>query len=138
MQTIDEYDAFTLPGLTVAVEEGTTGTSKFDLLFSFTEASADGAADGIDGVVEFATDVFDARTVRSLADRLLVLLKAVVAQPDRRVADADLFTPGSATGCSRSGTTRRRRRPVTGCPRRSSGRSRGPRRPSQCWTAMSR
>ncbi|MFH9197777.1 amino acid adenylation domain-containing protein [Streptomyces anulatus] len=94
MQTIDEYDAFTLPGLTVAVEEGTTGTSKFDLLFSFTEASANGAADGIDGVVEFATDVFDARTVRSLADRLLVLLKAVVAQPDRRVADADLFTSG--------------------------------------------
>lgn len=94
MQTIDEYDAFTLPGLTVAVEEGTTGTSKFDLLFSFTEASANGAADGIDGVVEFATDVFDARTVRSLADRLLVLLKAVVAQPHRRVADADLFTPG--------------------------------------------
>ncbi len=25
MQTIDEYDAFALPGLTVAVEEGPTG-----------------------------------------------------------------------------------------------------------------
>jgi len=94
MQAADEYDVFTLPGLSVTVEEGRTGTSKFDLLFSFTESYADGAADGIDGVVEFATDVFDARTARALADRLLSLLRTVVAQPHRPVTDADLLTAG--------------------------------------------
>ncbi|MEU5813597.1 amino acid adenylation domain-containing protein [Streptomyces huasconensis] len=94
MQTTDEYDAFTLPGLSVAVEEGRTGTSKFDLLFSFTESSADGAAAGIDGVLEFATDMFDARTARSLADRLLTLLDAVVTRPHLPVTSANLFTAG--------------------------------------------
>ncbi|MFJ1608849.1 amino acid adenylation domain-containing protein [Streptomyces sp. NPDC088253] len=94
MQAADEYDVFTLPGLSLTVEEGRTGTSKFDLLFSFTESYAQGAAGGIDGVVEFSTDVFDAGTAQALADRLLSLLRTVVAQPHRPVTEADLLTAG--------------------------------------------
>ncbi|MFF2510419.1 amino acid adenylation domain-containing protein [Streptomyces sp. NPDC058086] len=94
MQAADEYDAFTLPGLSLTVEEGRTGTSKFDLLFSFTESYAEGAAGGIDGVVEFSIDVFDAGTAQALADRLLSLLRTVVAQPHRPVTEADLLTAG--------------------------------------------
>ncbi|MFF4486774.1 amino acid adenylation domain-containing protein [Streptomyces sp. NPDC001544] len=94
MQAADEYDVFALPGLSVTVDEGRTSTSKFDLLFSFTESYADGAADGIDGVVEFSTDVFDGGTAQGLADRLLSLLKTVVAQPDRPVTEADVLTAG--------------------------------------------
>ncbi|MFJ4816067.1 amino acid adenylation domain-containing protein [Streptomyces sp. NPDC088801] len=94
MQTADEYDAFTLPGLAVTVEEGRTGTSKFDLLFSFTESYAGGAADGIDGVLEFSTDMFDTATAHALAGRLLSLLRAVLARPDRPVTEIDLLTAG--------------------------------------------
>ncbi|MEU2912238.1 amino acid adenylation domain-containing protein [Streptomyces massasporeus] len=84
--------AFQLPGLTVEIAHGRTGTAKFDLFFSLAEQrGAQGAADGIAGVVEFADDLYDAATVRALFALWVRLLESAVAGPSRRVSGLDLL-----------------------------------------------
>ncbi|HEU5450217.1 MAG TPA: condensation domain-containing protein, partial [Acidimicrobiia bacterium] len=61
--------------------------AKFDLSFDFFEAG-DG---GLGGAVEYASDLFDETSVVALADRLVCLLTAAVADPDRSLADVDLL-----------------------------------------------
>ncbi|CAM3330711.1 Non-ribosomal peptide synthetase [Kibdelosporangium persicum] len=75
-----------LPGLTVSEIPVTTGTSKFDLSISLTERDQ-----GIDGVMEFNTDVFDRGTVDSILARLEGLLRAALADPDRPIGGIDLL-----------------------------------------------
>ncbi|GAA2609962.1 non-ribosomal peptide synthetase [Streptomyces lienomycini] len=73
---------FSLPGLTVSTELGRTGTAKFDLFFSLVERrGGDGAPAGLDGYVEYASDLFDPDTVRALFDRFVRLLSEAVADP---------------------------------------------------------
>jgi amino acid adenylation domain-containing protein len=79
----------TLPGLTVSEIPVTTGTSKFDLSISLTERDF-----GVDGVMEFNTDVLDRSTVDSILARLERLLRAAVADPDRPVGGLDLLAGG--------------------------------------------
>ncbi|MFE3382928.1 condensation domain-containing protein, partial [Streptomyces anulatus] len=56
--------AFELPGLTVKAEGLTVGASRFDLSFILSERRAvDGGLDGLEGFVEFSSDLFDAATV---------------------------------------------------------------------------
>ncbi|HEY7592091.1 MAG TPA: amino acid adenylation domain-containing protein, partial [Actinophytocola sp.] len=62
------------------------GWTKFDLTVDVTER-----ADGIDGVLEYATDLFDAETVAAMADRLVRLL---AADPDTPIGAVDLLTAG--------------------------------------------
>ena len=51
---------FDLPGLSTSVEPVATATAKFDLSLSLGEQrGADGTPAGIDGVLEYATDLFD-------------------------------------------------------------------------------
>ncbi|HEX2224762.1 MAG TPA: amino acid adenylation domain-containing protein, partial [Thermoanaerobaculia bacterium] len=57
---------------------GDSGTAKFDLALSL--SPADG---GLAGSLEYSSDLFDATTVRRLADAYEVLLRAAVADPDR-------------------------------------------------------
>nr|WP_249026664.1 non-ribosomal peptide synthetase [Amycolatopsis pretoriensis] len=86
-----------LPGLTVTERPVGTGTAKFDLWFSFTER-----ADGIHGQAEFNAEVFDHRTVTGLLDRLEVLLRQVVAAPDRRLGALDVLTPAERDGLEKT------------------------------------
>ncbi|MFD8854457.1 amino acid adenylation domain-containing protein, partial [Streptomyces sp. NPDC059604] len=80
--------AFELPGLQARVERIDTGTSRFDLTFSVSERHTDsGTAAGIDGFVEYRTDLYDRATVRTLVDRWLRLLAAAVADPGRRIGE---------------------------------------------------
>ncbi|MEU7414998.1 amino acid adenylation domain-containing protein, partial [Streptomyces sp. NPDC042638] len=68
--------------------------AKFDLTFSFHEhRTADGRPDGLDLAVEYATDLYDARTVEGLADRLVRLLEAVVADPELPVSELEFTGP---------------------------------------------
>ncbi|MFE9002125.1 non-ribosomal peptide synthase/polyketide synthase [Streptomyces sp. NPDC007875] len=82
-----------LPGLTVTAADGFTGASRFDLFFSFAEQFDDdsGAPEGMDGFVEYSTDLFDAATVAGLLERLERLLTAVTADPGRPVSSIDLL-----------------------------------------------
>ncbi|MGH3931836.1 MAG: non-ribosomal peptide synthetase, partial [Pseudonocardiaceae bacterium] len=84
---------FDLPGLTVSAVPVPTATAKFDLSFSLRERRGpDGTPEGIDGVVEYATDLFDAGTVEAILTRWVWLLEAVVADPDRPISRIDLLT----------------------------------------------
>nr|QEO74037.1 AMP-dependent synthetase and ligase [uncultured bacterium] len=85
---------FRLPGLQVSVVPASTGTAKFDLDFNLSERRCpDGAPDGIDGVVEYASDLFDPVTVEALVARWVRLLEAVVADPDRPISRIEVLTP---------------------------------------------
>ncbi|GAB3896611.1 hypothetical protein GCM10029964_078200 [Kibdelosporangium lantanae] len=98
---------FTLPGLTVRVEDADTGVAKFDLAFEFTETYSEGEPAGIHGHVQYAEDLFDESTAQSFADRLVRLLTALVTDPDLRMSRTSLLSeaerhtlltgPGQAT-----------------------------------------
>jgi nonribosomal peptide synthetase DhbF len=68
------------------------GFAKFDLMVSLFERSGPGGSPlGIDGFVEYATDLFDEQTVRTLVERFVTLLDDLVTDPDRAVGDANLW-----------------------------------------------
>ncbi|MET9611041.1 amino acid adenylation domain-containing protein, partial [Streptomyces sp. NPDC006512] len=68
-------------------------TSNFDLSVVLAERfTADGTPDGIEGGIEFATDLFDRESARALADRLVRLIADLVAAPDRALSTVDVLT----------------------------------------------
>ncbi|WP_309505904.1 non-ribosomal peptide synthetase, partial [Streptomyces pyxinae] len=84
---------FGLPGLRVRPESAPTGTARFDLFLSLTERyDAEGRPAGIEGVAEYATDLFDRAGVEALLDRWRRLLEQVAADPGAPVGRADLLT----------------------------------------------
>ncbi|MFE7532427.1 condensation domain-containing protein, partial [Kitasatospora sp. NPDC057542] len=83
---------FGLPGLRVSAFAVPTWTAKFDLGFNLSERfGPDGGPDGIVGVVEYATDLFERSTVEALVRRWTLLLEAVAADPDRPIGRIDLL-----------------------------------------------
>ncbi|MEU2561452.1 amino acid adenylation domain-containing protein [Streptomyces longispororuber] len=84
-----------LAELKTTPEPVVTGTAKFDLLFQVDEASQDDrpAGQGLSGLVEYATDLFDRSTAEALADRFTRLVGRLVAAPGVRLAALDALTP---------------------------------------------
>ncbi|MFF2810182.1 amino acid adenylation domain-containing protein [Streptomyces sp. NPDC058000] len=81
-----------MPGLTVEDLAVGTGVAKVDLAFNLAErVGEDGKPDGLHGVVEFATDLFERRTAQELAGRLERLLRAVVADAARPIGELDVL-----------------------------------------------
>ncbi|MFJ3788339.1 non-ribosomal peptide synthase/polyketide synthase [Kitasatospora sp. NPDC090091] len=78
---------FDLPGLRVATDLVPTGTAKCDLTFVLAEQP-----DGLSGVLEYSTDLFDAATAAGIVERWLRLLRAVVADPGRRIGRVDVLS----------------------------------------------
>ncbi|MBD0674753.1 hypothetical protein BU198_29650 [Streptomyces sp. CBMA156] len=68
------------------------GTAKWDL---FVQLTADPAADRIDLAVEYASDLFEERTVRRLASALLELLVSATDAPTRPLSRLEVLTPGT-------------------------------------------
>ncbi|WP_169811475.1 non-ribosomal peptide synthetase [Nocardia harenae] len=81
-----------LPGLAVEPLDIDTATAKFDLQLTVTER-ADGP---LPAVLEYATDLFEEGTVAALAARFTLLLRALVAEPERAVGDLPLLGAGEA------------------------------------------
>ncbi|MDX2600462.1 amino acid adenylation domain-containing protein [Streptomyces caniscabiei] len=79
-----------LPGLASRRDEVAQTTAKFDLSFDFVER---GDGTGVDGVLEYSADLFDAATAQSFADRLRRVLRAVTADPDTRLGLVDILAP---------------------------------------------
>ncbi|RZL82506.1 MAG: amino acid adenylation domain-containing protein [Rhodococcus sp. (in: high G+C Gram-positive bacteria)] len=78
----------------VGVEEIDLGVSvsTFDLQLTLAERfAADGGPAGIGAGFTYATDIFDAATVRTFAERFLRLLESVVADPQVPLARIDLL-----------------------------------------------
>ncbi|MGW2822471.1 non-ribosomal peptide synthase/polyketide synthase [Streptomyces sp. NPDC001443] len=80
---------FDLPGLRVTTDLVHTGTAKCDLTFILAEQPA---ANGLSGVVEYSTDLFDEATVTGIVERWLRLLRAVVADPGRTIGQVDVLS----------------------------------------------
>ncbi|UJW29762.1 amino acid adenylation domain-containing protein [Saccharothrix sp. AJ9571] len=66
-----------------------TGTSRFDLVLSLTERPGTG---GLDGDIEFSTDLFDAADIDLLIRRWRRLLRALAADPGQRIGTPDVLT----------------------------------------------
>ena len=85
---------FDLPGLTTSFEPVATATAKFDLAFSLGERRApDGTPAGISGMLEYSTDLFDRASVEVLGSRLIRLLEAAIADPERAIGSLDILAP---------------------------------------------
>ncbi|WP_373296659.1 amino acid adenylation domain-containing protein, partial [Streptomyces sindenensis] len=84
-----------IDGLAVGVQGVDSHAAKFDLSFSLTDRyTADGVADGIGGVVEYSTDLFDAATVATLCDRLERLLTAVADDSSAALSGVEILSTG--------------------------------------------
>ncbi|MFD7456446.1 MULTISPECIES: non-ribosomal peptide synthetase [unclassified Streptomyces] len=82
-----------LPGLDVDPRMIHPGGAKFDLSVSLTEKVDDqGEPAGLEGFVEYATDLFDQDTVQRITHWLERLLTAAAADPSRRLDDIELLT----------------------------------------------
>ena len=83
-----------LPGLRSAFEPIASASAKFDLSVSLAEQRAtDGTSAGIAGIVEYATDLFERASVEAMTARLIRLLAAAVADPDRPIGSLDILSP---------------------------------------------
>lgn len=83
---------FVFDGLEASLEAAGTRAAKFDLFFALAERSA--GEQGLDGEVEYATDLFDRATVQSLVQRWISLLEAVAHDPHRAIGAIELLHPG--------------------------------------------
>ncbi|MFH8348636.1 amino acid adenylation domain-containing protein [Streptomyces sp. NPDC018045] len=84
---------FTLGGHAAHTEPVHVDASRFDMSVFLTERrGAHGERPGMDGAIEYSTDLFDRRTVQALAARFVALLDAVTADPDRSLAHLDVLT----------------------------------------------
>ncbi|MET3982552.1 amino acid adenylation domain-containing protein [Streptomyces sp. PvR034] len=84
---------FDMAGLEVEREQVGGDSAKLDLSFFLSEEhTEDGRPDGLHGAIQYATDLFDAETVRAMADRLVRLLTAAAADPDLPVGDLPVLS----------------------------------------------
>ena len=81
-----------LPGLRCEAHALETEVVKFDLNFAFSERTlADGEPDGLQGAIEYATDLFDEASVRTLWRRFERLLLAVAEDAERSIGAIELM-----------------------------------------------
>ncbi|WP_409370972.1 amino acid adenylation domain-containing protein, partial [Mycolicibacterium setense] len=91
-QHSDPAAALTLGDVGVTRLEAETQTARMDLVFSLAERFNDaGTPAGIEGSVEFRTDVFDSATIETLIERLQRLLVGMTADPTQRLSAVDVL-----------------------------------------------
>ncbi|WP_246653500.1 non-ribosomal peptide synthetase [Nonomuraea guangzhouensis] len=84
-----------LPGLSVRADSPDPGSAKFDLWVGLTETyNPDGTPAGMEGVVKFATDIFDRDTAERIAAWFCRLLRSVAADADQRLGAVELLSGG--------------------------------------------
>ncbi|MEV0505003.1 amino acid adenylation domain-containing protein, partial [Streptomyces spectabilis] len=69
-----------------------TGTARFDLYVHLVQTDTEHGAE-VQGAIEYATDLFDASTVRRLTDGFVRVLRHMVAEPRARAATTELLAP---------------------------------------------
>ena len=75
------------PGLDVEPLNLHTGTAKRDLLMELFPVP-----EGLAGMLEYATDLFDAETIERMAGHFQILLEGVAARPQARLSELPLLT----------------------------------------------
>ena len=83
----DPTSGMSLPGLSVAPIPVDCGGSQCDLRLTMTRTNA-----GLDGALEYDSDLFDAATIDRMIGHYKTLLTAAVAEPDRPLSDLPMLT----------------------------------------------
>lgn len=84
----------TLPGLDMRLEMAGAGTAKFDLTLTLHETGDNG---GLDGEINFATDLFDRSTIERWAGHLQQVFASISGDPSRRIEDLPLLSAAEYT-----------------------------------------
>ncbi|MFI9721796.1 amino acid adenylation domain-containing protein [Streptomyces sp. NPDC052396] len=83
-----------LPGLAARTEPEPLEVAKFDLSVNLREEFGPaGEPAGVRGAIDYSTDLFDHRTVATLAERLHRVLAAVLADPGTALSDIEVLAP---------------------------------------------
>jgi amino acid adenylation domain-containing protein/FkbM family methyltransferase len=77
-----------LPGLTLAYEEPETGVTRFDVELFLAETPS-----GLEGIANYATELFDEASVLRFLENFSALLEAVVLEPDTPLASLPALAP---------------------------------------------
>ncbi len=80
-------DGMQLPGLTVTPLAVDPGTARFDLTLVAEQQTA-----GVDLVLEYSTDLFEAPTIRRMLGQFQALLEGIVADPRQRLSHLPILT----------------------------------------------
>jgi amino acid adenylation domain-containing protein len=76
-----------VPGLQLSLLEEEATSAKFDLLLSLTETP-----DGINGHLEYATDLFEPATMERFAQQYESVLRTVVSDPAQKVGEIEILS----------------------------------------------
>jgi amino acid adenylation domain-containing protein len=76
-----------LTGVTLRPQAINTETSKFDMTFFISDKP-----EGLSGVIEYNTDLFDEETIRRMVGHYERLLDAIVADPQQRVSELQMLS----------------------------------------------
>ncbi|MBU8805286.1 nonribosomal peptide synthetase DhbF [Bacillus subtilis] len=83
-----------LPDMESSLRINSVGSAKFDLTLEISEDRlADGTPNGMEGLLEYSTDLFKRETAQGLADRLMRLLEAAESDPDEQIGNLDILAP---------------------------------------------
>jgi amino acid adenylation domain-containing protein/non-ribosomal peptide synthase protein (TIGR01720 family) len=88
LQNVPEAD-LTLPGLTLSQFNVGVAAVQFDMTMSMVETP-----DGIAGVLEYNTDLFEAATIERTLSHFQTLLDAAANRPDARLSELPLLSAG--------------------------------------------
>ncbi|HEU0083076.1 MAG TPA: amino acid adenylation domain-containing protein, partial [Bradyrhizobium sp.] len=81
-----------MPRLNIVPEPISSGVAKFDLALVLAESpTAHGVSAGIEGRIEYSTDLFERKTVETIVMRLLRLFESATAAPDRPIGTIDIL-----------------------------------------------
>jgi len=81
------WKALSLSDLKLTHFESNISMSKFDLTLFMIEGD-----DELSGAFNFKTDLFDAETIKRMADHFQILIEGIVAEPDQPIASLPLLT----------------------------------------------
>jgi amino acid adenylation domain-containing protein/non-ribosomal peptide synthase protein (TIGR01720 family) len=81
-------EALELPDLRLSPLVLDMGTAKFDLTLSVTERE-----DGLGGMIEYNSALFEADTIERMVQHWQTLLSAIAADPDQPIGDLAMLTP---------------------------------------------
>lgn len=79
--------SLTLPELSIDLKELSTNTAKFDLTMSLTETS-----DGIEGTIEYNTDIYSEESVEGIARSYNTLLESIVKSQNGSLDDLSMIS----------------------------------------------